>query len=302
LWPCFNLDGCEIEPLHDQLREIYGRTVYSHKTHIIQAGMDLRKHNKIKVAQIVLGALTTAGVVTAFLGKEYWGLGISALTSAALTALIAYTKDLDLGIVAAEHKTTSNQLWNIREKYLDLITDLQAGAVSADEIRQRRDALREDLNKVYAAARITSPEAYGEAQKALKMKEDMTFSPDEIDMFLPIGLRKNKALRARPSADLAEMRPPPQLPCQHAGRDGHDGDVDRRHAPLVKWRRLRIQVRIRGQCRHRRTRSPEAEFEFPDVRSLCNADSGPARSRFFSWPATAMAAERDRRRNLWVNP
>jgi hypothetical protein len=179
----------DIEPLHDQLREIYGRTVYSHKTHIIQAGMDLRTHNKIKVTQIVLGALTTAGVVTAFLGKEYWGLGISALTSAALTALIAYTKDFDLGTVAAEHKTTSDQLWNIREKYLDLITDLQASGASADEIRQRRDALRE-----------ASREAYGEAQKALKTKEDMTFSPDEIDMFLPLGLRKNKALKGEPVA------------------------------------------------------------------------------------------------------
>src|SRR5262245_7877881 len=71
----------DINPLHDQLREIYGRTVYSHKTHIIQAGMDLTKHGRIKLAQIVLGALTTAGVITAFLGKEYWGLAISALTS-----------------------------------------------------------------------------------------------------------------------------------------------------------------------------------------------------------------------------
>jgi hypothetical protein len=183
------------EPLHDQLREIYGRTVYSHKTHIIQAGMDLCKHGWIKIAQIALGATTTAGVITAFLGKEYWGLGISALTSAVLTALIAYTKDFDLGTIASEHKTTSDQLWHIREKYLDLITDLQTAPINADEIRQRRDALREDLNKVYSAARITSPKAYGKAQKALKLNEDMTFTPDEIDMFLPIGLRKNKALK-----------------------------------------------------------------------------------------------------------
>lgn len=160
--------------------------------------MDQRKHGCIKLTQIVLGALTTAGVITAFLGKEYWGLGISALTSAALTALIAYTKDFDLGTIASEHKTTSDQLWNIREKYLDLLTDLQTGALNAEEIRQRRDALREDLAKVYSAARVTSPEAYGSAQKALKMKEDMTFTPDEIDMFLPVGLRKNQALKGPP--------------------------------------------------------------------------------------------------------
>jgi hypothetical protein len=146
-----------------------------------------------------LGALTTAGVITAFLGKEYWGLAISALTSAVLTATIAYTKDFDLGTVATEHKTTSDQLWNIREKYLDLLTDLQSGAVAAEDIMQRRDALREDLNKVYSAARVTSYKAYAAAQKALKFNEDMTFSPDEIDMLLPAGLRKNKSLKGPPN-------------------------------------------------------------------------------------------------------
>jgi hypothetical protein len=30
------------------------------------------------------------------------------------------------------------------------------------------------------------------------MKEDMTFTPDEIDMFLPVGLRKNKMLQGPP--------------------------------------------------------------------------------------------------------
>ena len=40
------------------------------------------------------------------------------------------------------------------------------------------------------------------AQKALKFNEDMTFSPDEIDMLLPIGLRKNNGLKGPPPAPL----------------------------------------------------------------------------------------------------
>jgi hypothetical protein len=186
----------DIGPLHDQLREIYGRTVYSHKTHIIQAGLDLRKHRWIKLGQILLAATTTTGLIAALLGKDNAvSLAVSAVLSFSLTALIAYTKDFDLGTIASEHKTTSDQLWNIREKYLDLITDFQSPGLSDDDIRKRRNALREDLNKVYAAARVTSPKAYGMAQKALKFNEDMTFSPDEIDMLLPIGLRKNRGLK-----------------------------------------------------------------------------------------------------------
>jgi hypothetical protein len=43
-------------------------------------------------------------------------------------------------------------------------------------------------------AQSTRSRSYGMAQKAL-INEDMTFSPDEIDMLLPIGLRKNKGLK-----------------------------------------------------------------------------------------------------------
>lgn len=187
----------DIKPLLDQVREIYGRTVYSHKTHIIQAGLDLRRHRWIKLAQIVLAAATTTGIIASLFGKDNSiAVGISAILSFILTALIAYTKDFDLGTIAAEHKTTSDQLWNIREKYLDLITDIQADALEAEAIRTQRDVLREDLNKVYSAARVTSPKAYGMAQKSLKFKEDMTFSSDEIDLLLPMGLRKNKNIKA----------------------------------------------------------------------------------------------------------
>jgi SMODS and SLOG-associating 2TM effector domain family 4 len=186
----------DIGPLHDQLREIYGRTVYSHKTHIIQAGLDLKRHRWIKLGQILLAAATTTGLIASLLGKDNGiSIGVSAVLSFSLTALIAYTKDFDLGTIASEHKTTSDQLWNIREKYLDLITDFQTVGLSAEDIRQRRDALREDLNKVYSAARITSPKAYGMAQRALQFNEDMTFSPDEIDLLLPVGLRTNTVLK-----------------------------------------------------------------------------------------------------------
>lgn len=187
----------DIKLLLDQVREIYGRTVYSHKTHIIQAGLDLQRHRCIKLGQIVLAAATTTGIIASLFGKDNSiAVCISAILSFMLTALIAYTKDFDLGTIAAEHKTTSDQLWNIREKYLDLITDIQSNTLEAEAIRTQRDALREELNKVYSAARITSSKAYSLAQKGLKFDEDMTFSSDEIDLLLPKGLRKNKNIKA----------------------------------------------------------------------------------------------------------
>ena len=117
----------DIGPLHDQLREIYGRTVYSHKTHIIQAGMDLTQTRPHQDRPDRAGRRRPRRASSRrFFGKDILGASaFSAVCRRVLTALIAYTKDFDLGTVASEHKPTSDQLWNIREKYLDLITDLQ---------------------------------------------------------------------------------------------------------------------------------------------------------------------------------
>ena len=50
----------------------------------------------------------------------------------------------------------------------------------------------EDLHLVYSSAPSTSYQAYREAQKALKQNEDMTFSDEEIDAFLPNELKRDR--------------------------------------------------------------------------------------------------------------
>ena len=151
----------------------------------------------IKTGEIALGAITTTGLIVTLFGRySEVGLVVSAICSALLTALIAYTKDFDLGTVSEQHKRTSDELWLIREKYLSLLTDMQTGATDGAAAMSCRDILLEELNTVYAPARVTTPSAYAKAQKALKLKEDLTFSDDEIDLLLPAGLRKNKAITA----------------------------------------------------------------------------------------------------------
>ena len=58
-------------------------------------------------------------------------------------------------------------------------------------IQQERDVLMTDLHVVYSNSPTTSPQAYREAQKALKQNEDMTFSDAEIDAFLPTELKRD---------------------------------------------------------------------------------------------------------------
>ena len=78
----------------------------------------------------------------------------------------------------------------IREKYLSLITDLRMGEKPIVTLQAERDDLLEELHSVYSGAPSTTYQAYKKAQEALQKLEEMTFSDEEIDAFLPKDLKK----------------------------------------------------------------------------------------------------------------
>lgn len=176
--------------LEGQLRESFGRVVYSHKTHEKCADILLERLSRIKLWQIILSAITTGGFVSTFFGAGEIGAGIGVLVSTTLLVINAYTKNYDLGELAQKHKQAANDIWLIREKYLSLITDLSMGERPLGGLQKERDVLIEDLHSVYTGAPSTTFQAYKKAQEALKRNEDMTFSDEEIDAFLPKELKR----------------------------------------------------------------------------------------------------------------
>jgi len=176
--------------LEGQLRESYGRVVYSHKTHEICADILLARLSTIRVWQIILSAITTAGLVVGVIGKNEAGSIVSLIVSGVLLALSAYTKDNDDGALAQKHLKTGSELWSIRERFCSLLVDVAMREKPLELLQQHRDELIEKLSAVYAAAPSTNAKAYKKAQEALQRNEDMTFSDDEIDAFLPKELKR----------------------------------------------------------------------------------------------------------------
>lgn len=176
--------------LEGQLRECFGRVVYSHKTHEKCADILLARLSRIKLWQIILSAITTGGFIAAVFGAGKVGALLGVLVSTLLLALNPYTKNYDLGELAQKHKRAGADLWMIREKYLSLVTDLRMGEKPIASLQAERDALLEDLHSVYSGAPSTTYQAYRKAQEALQKLEDMTFSDEEIDAFLPKELKK----------------------------------------------------------------------------------------------------------------
>lgn len=181
----------EFELLEAQLRENYGKIVYSHKTQEKCADILNERNNCIKNFQILLSGLITTGLLVRVFKGEEWALIVSTVLSAIQFALTSYLKEYNLGETIQKHSTAALELLEIREKYLSLLTDLKARLISLENIISKRDELQDELSKTYKGSPRTFSKAYLTAQKALQINEELTFSDDEIDNFLPTPLRKN---------------------------------------------------------------------------------------------------------------
>lgn len=180
----------QVKILESQIRELYGRVVWTHKTQEKCADILLSRHTTLKIIQITLSALTTTGILVAVFGENKVVGIISAILSALLFGLNAYTKDYDLGEISQKHSNSASELWNIRESYLSLLTDIKTGRLSVDEIIEKRELLQTELSNTYKGAPRTINSAYKKATKGLKENEELTFSNEEINNLLPEELHK----------------------------------------------------------------------------------------------------------------
>ena len=62
----------ENELLEAQIRECYGRVVWTHKTQEKCSDILAKRNSRIKLAQIVLSALTTTGIFIFVFGDKNW--------------------------------------------------------------------------------------------------------------------------------------------------------------------------------------------------------------------------------------
>ncbi len=181
----------QVKIFEAQIRECFGRVVWTHKTHEKCADILNKRSSNIKLLQIILSAVTTTGIMVTVFGEKKWVGIITALISTSLLALNTYLKKHDLAQIAQKHANCATSLWNIRETYLSLLTDIKTENIPIQEIITKRDKLQKELHGLFKGAPRTISKAYEEATKALKTNEELTFSDEEIDNFLPKELRKS---------------------------------------------------------------------------------------------------------------
>lgn len=182
----------ELYAFESQIRELYGRVAYTHKTHEKMAERKAALQHTIKLAQIVLSAVSATGAISVLFTDDTLAKAITVFFATATLVVSAYVKDLDPGALAQKHRQVAADLWNIREAYLSLLTDLREESQSLEELKNRRDEMQARLHALYKSAPHTDGAAYMQAQHALQKNEDLTFSEKELDAFLPKPLKRTK--------------------------------------------------------------------------------------------------------------
>jgi hypothetical protein len=175
-----------------QVRESFGRVVYSHKAQEKQADICFTKHRWQQSVLIALTAISSGTFLAAVLGTTVDPVLASLVTSfiaLLVTATSLATKTFRFADEADAHRDVATQLWDVRESYLSLISDLMSGGISTADARSRRDALQESTRVIYASAPRTTDRAFSRASDGLQNNEELTFTSHEIDLFLPEALR-----------------------------------------------------------------------------------------------------------------
>lgn len=185
-------DDVERDLLLAQIREIYGRTCYTHKTHEKQADISSALYRRQRQIRIGLTAASSGVFLASLFGvvlNAQWAALATSFVAVLLSASTLAGKDFKHGEETQQHRDTAAALWNIRESYLSLIVDLMAGAIDVAAARGSRDRLQESAADILREAPRTTPKAYQRAQQGLQLNEDLTFSEQEIDYLLPARLR-----------------------------------------------------------------------------------------------------------------
>lgn len=160
-----------LEILEDQIRGSYAKVI---KAHIIQkkcAEILFTRNTLLVWVQIILAALTVVGLVAILVGNN---LMIEIITPALALTLLCVAKN-NVKEIAQKHAASAHNMWDVRECYLSLLTDINTGELTNNEIRLKRDALQYQLSFVYRGSPRVLSNAYQKAKRDLDRVDDMNF-------------------------------------------------------------------------------------------------------------------------------
>lgn len=162
--------------LHNQIFDSAGNVLYTYAAHWVIVDRLVKRYKRIKIAQIVLTALSTGGFLTSVMAGVEWLGWVGGLSSSVALGLNLYTLNFNEVETIKKHTEAANELWDIREAYRSLLVDFSG--LSDEEIRAKRDELMAAVGKVNKNYPGTDAKSISQAQKDI---EKYSFSKGESE-------------------------------------------------------------------------------------------------------------------------
>jgi hypothetical protein len=178
----------DLRPILATARELYGRVVYTHKTHEKEREIWSNKVCQMNRFNIGLTGLTTVAAVISASLQATAALVSTALLAAATVCFAIWQSNFDPAGKEGRHRVAAKELLWLREQLLLLIANCQQPNADPAQLQGRLEAITQELTTAYKFVPDTSFEAYSAAEEALKSGH-FTFADEEIDVFLPTHLR-----------------------------------------------------------------------------------------------------------------
>ena len=179
------------EVIETSVRDTFASVVWSHKIQEKQADIYSERFKCLETAKILSASLTSVGLVSLVFTDQPWIKLCSALISFVSVFVSTFFKSFDLQAMVSQHKAAANNLLEVRDQLKLILLQIHLKQESVQAIYKKYEGVVQQLDKVYTDSPNTTDKAVTRAREALNVSKDNTFSDDEIDSFLPIGLRKD---------------------------------------------------------------------------------------------------------------
>lgn len=176
------------DALKKRLEESFGKVIYTYTAHWKIVDRLQKRATRIKIAQIFLTAISSAGVLAAVISHIPALSWIGGAAAAISLGLNLYSLNFNLENSIRAHTSAANELWDVREAYLALITDFDD--LQDDEIRTKRDQITAQVSRINKQYPGTDKKSYAAAQRAIQKEEEQFFSQSELQHLLNISGRE----------------------------------------------------------------------------------------------------------------
>ncbi|MFA5693320.1 MAG: SLATT domain-containing protein [Acholeplasmataceae bacterium] len=171
------------ENIRKQIKENFGRILYTYTSHIKMAQILQKKDSVLRIFQIVLAALSGSSLFSLIFTSEKLIAILGTIIAIILVIISSLSKSFYFSERANQHVLAHNSFWEIKERYMSLITDFDV--LDLKEIQKVRDQLIEKTSIINQSYPKTSKKAYELTQRALQNEEEQSFNNGELDNFLP---------------------------------------------------------------------------------------------------------------------